>query len=251
MVKTILQLLMIFPITLALPFESLATGVRVYLIAGQSNAAGMAHSYYLTDAEAAIPENVELWVNVSGVAGDHRMLSSHRDLPKFGPEVKLIKLLANHYPTERIVVIKVAKNGTNMANWVWGGSMHTLFFDTISTILQGESPRFQALFWMQGEADCKSDERADTYEARVISFFVDVRALDYNMTICMGLVNPPTSDYPEVYKVVNAQLRVGNSDPYTRLVTTQGLTKLMDGLHYDKQGQLELGWRMYQTAMGN
>ncbi|MFA5323881.1 MAG: sialate O-acetylesterase [Smithella sp.] len=234
-------------IILVASFNAFAS-VRVYLIAGQSNAAGMALSSELTDSEATIPANVELWVNVSGISGNHRLLSSYRDLPKFGPEVKLIKLLAAHYPNERLIVIKIAKGGTNMGHWIAGGAMHTLFFNTIGAVLQGESPKFQRLFWMQGCADSVTDYRDDLYEARTVSFFADVRTLDSNMLVCMGLVNPP---YPYVYKVSNAQLRIGKSDPYTRLVTTQGLSKFSDGVHYDRAGVLELGRRMFQKAIGN
>jgi len=224
----------------------------VYLIAGQSNASGMANSSELSDAEATIPTNVELWINVSGVAGDHHLLTSHRDMPKFGLEVKLAKLLAGHYPTERLIIIKVSLGGTNMGHWISGGIMHALFFDTVSAILQGETPNYRNLFWMQGEQDMVTQARADLYENRTVSWFSDVRAaFGSTLVICMGLANPPVDGYPYQYGVANGQILIGKADQYTRLVTTQGLSKFSDGVHDDKAGLLELGRRMYCTAMGN
>jgi len=254
-VISIIPALVVFFLLIGFPDGSACLALastRVYLVGGQSRASGVVPSSELTDSEAVIPANVEYWSNVTGLPGQHQLLSSYRDLPKFGPEVKLIKLLANHYPGQRIIVIKVAKGGTNMGHWISGGTMHTLFFETVQAILANEDPYFCNLFWSQGEQDMVTEIREELYESRTISFFADARAeFRADLIINMVLADAPVEDYPYQYGVANGQQRIAKNDPFTRAVTSQGLSKYPDGVHDDKAGTMELGRRMYVTAMGN
>jgi hypothetical protein len=60
--------------------------------------------------------------------------------------------------------------------------------------------------------------------------------------------------YPSVGLVRTGQQQIAAKDPYAWFVSTGGLSKLRDRVHYDLPGQLELGQRFaraYLDAVGS
>ena len=58
-----------------------------------------------------------------------------------------------------------------------------------------------------------------------------------------GHINPPSDMYPALEAVRRAQERVAEEDAGVVLVSTDGLSKQGDRVHYDSRGLLELGRR--------
>jgi hypothetical protein len=104
---------------------------------------------------------------------------------------------------------------------------------------------------MQGERDARFPEAGRQYKENLgtlISHFLqDLDAPD--VPFLLGHVNPPAEAYPAVEEVRAAQASVARAVDNARLVSTTGLSKHPDNLHYDAAGQIELGQRFAQAFL--
>ncbi len=223
----------------------------VFILAGQSNMAGHGTTAKLPAAYRRTPANVKFYFN-----GYPAQMSR---FARFGPEVGFAHALSRRFPHKTIKLIKFAVGGTSMfawdPNWRIGRARETrnasagpLFKKLIKTVRRHTSVKgvkFAGVLWMQGETDARYPNAARTYAQNLSRF---VRALrkelhSPSLAFFMGEVDPPVKFFPYRDMVRKAQRRSTASIRNSRLISTKGLTKRNDHLHYNAAGQLALGMR--------
>ncbi|RYD29989.1 MAG: hypothetical protein EOP87_17360, partial [Verrucomicrobiaceae bacterium] len=174
---------------------SMATRIRVYLLAGQSNADGRANVADLPPELQYPQPDVDFYYKVRDTASTLTTLRPGLSKTlQFGPEVMLGNRLAKLYSHEegtRVAIIKYAHGGTNLhTHWKAGGDgtvqgdgkFYVTFQQTVKdglAALAVAHPKakidLDAMVWMQGEADAAA-EHSPYYESRLKAFVADLRA---------------------------------------------------------------------------
>ena len=227
----------------------------VFLLAGQSNMVGQGTTSELAPEYHRDPSNVSFYFN-----GYKTSLSRFKH---FGPEIGFAHEIAKSYPNNKIKLIKFAVGGTSMFAWhpQWNaikanstrnGSAGALFKKLIKTAkipFDENESKFVGILWMQGEQDAKYPVAAKQYASNLNSF---VSALRHELkapeaAFIMGVINPPVELFPATAVVQNAQNLAQYQIRNCHLVKTADLSKRNDHLHYNTQGQLELGKRFAKT----
>ncbi len=220
---------------------------RVYILAGQSNMMGKGKTYQLPAFFKRQPKNVEFYYQ-----GRKRQLAmfSH-----FGPEVSFAHEVARAYPNDKHIIIKHVATGSSIKQWLPGsrlfeGLLRQRGFVKVNnktntlpqTVL---NKKVDAIFWMQGEKDARSPITANQYEAYLKRFITGVRNKlnSPHSAFIMGQINPEDRAFHMLDTVKQAQINAQRSLPRVSLVSTEGLGKIYDKVHYNTQGQLELGKR--------
>ncbi len=223
----------------------------VFILAGQSNMAGQGSSVELPPFYRQVPSNIEFYYN-----GYKAPLDRFRH---FGPEIGFAHEIARHYPLTKIKLIKFAVGGTSLFAWdpKWSiskarqtrnASAGPLFKKLIKTIkiqFNEKTAKLAGILWMQGEADAKYPVAAKQY-ANNLDRFVKALRVELNSPntpFIMGSINPPINLFPATSVVQHAQKVAASRIRNSRLINTADLTKRHDHLHYNTDGQLELGKR--------
>jgi hypothetical protein len=104
---------------------------------------------------------------------------------------------------------------------------------------------------MQGERDARYPEAGRAYEQNLEALIHSLRRdLDApGLPFLLGRINPPPSHYPAVEEVQRAQAAVAQRLDGVALVSTEGLAKHRDELHYNTAGQIELGRRFAEAFL--
>ena len=235
---------------LAIPNLSFAQ-YKAFVLFGQSNMRGSGIIGEVPYELQVIPQNAELWVNGS-------RLNSFTDLANFGPELTLIHNLSVALPNDQLLFIKYAVNGTSLYAWspTWtptkaayteneaAGNLYPILLSHIQTATEGKEVSFSGFFMMQGERDAKYEIAASHYKNNMILLVSALRAdLVTEAPFIYGIINPPPDRFPYAYQVIQAQMGFVRCLPKVYPVSTHGLTKQSDGVHYDTPGQQELGKR--------
>ncbi|MCK5917450.1 MAG: sialate O-acetylesterase [Cocleimonas sp.] len=227
------------------------TNELVFILAGQSNMAGHGTTAKLSANYRRTPANVKFYFN--GYPAQMNRFA------RFGPEVGFAHAISRRFPHKTIKLIKFAVGGTSLfawdPNWRLGKARQTrnasagpLFKKLIKTVRRHTSVKgvkFAGILWMQGETDARYSNAARTYAQNLSRF---VRALrkelkSPTLAFFMGEVDPPANAFPFRDMVRKAQRSSTASIRNSRLISTRGLAKRHDHLHYSAAGQLALGGR--------
>lgn len=232
----------------------------VLLLAGQSNMVGMGEVTELPAEMKTMPETVSLLVNGRPI----------RPFPQgsFGPEVSIAMAMAKHFPGRPIVLFKFAVGGTSQLAWaphydaervkriqfshdLNAGSLYPKLLAAWKLAFPDGTTKPDAILWMQGESDAILSDVGKEYrkniEQLIMALRRDLNAPDAPFLI--GEINPPKVaasihyEFPALEQVVAAQRGAAKELPHVFTVPTNGLGKRADEVHYDTQGQLELGKR--------
>ncbi len=225
----------------------------VFILAGQSNMAGFGTTAKLPASYRRTPSNVEFYFN-----GYPAKMSR---FARFGPEISFAHAISRHFPHKKIKLIKFAVGGTSLFAWdpSWrlskarltrnasAGPLFKKLLQTIRTHTTGT--HLSAILWMQGETDARYPGAARSYMKNLSHF---VRALRRelkapSLAFYIGEVDPPATSFPYRDIVRKAQRRSSAYIKNTLLVSTKGLAKRGDHLHYNTEGQIALGLRFAQA----
>lgn len=218
-----------------------AAPVKVYLLAGQSNMQGVGVNSELSPPYSHPQTDVNFWAGSAwaplspgfGVNGTN-----------FGPEVSFGRAIKDANPGDEIYLIKHAVSGTALYNdWDPGsGPQHTAFVNAVDaalTNLDNASIDYEiaGMIWMQGESDAIEGQGA-AYEANLTAFIADMRSRysTPDMPFVIGRILPGWANSGIVR---TAQQAVGEDDAYAAWIDTDGFDE--SGLHYNTQGQIDLG----------
>ena len=214
----------------------------IFLLAGQSNMEGLGEVARLSKRDLAIPANVLAWLD--GAWQPMKVQGA-----TFGPEVSFAHALATALPKERIGIVKYAKGGTAIAEWS-PTDEKSLYAELVKRCQAAKEAapdaRLAAMLWMQGERDSRQTDTATAYGKNLQELVKAARrdVGEETLAFLCGQVNPP---YPYAQLVRKAQAALPKQVKRASLISTNGLEKNGDNLHYSTRGQLELG-RRYARA---
>ena len=210
---------------------------RVYLMAGQSNMSGTASTRHLPAAYRHTPNNVIFYHK-----GKRRPLGRYG---RFGPEVSFAHHVSRRFPNDQHIIIKYAAGGSDIQQWMPGNQYYRNMLREVRFSLKRRSSRVDAIFWMQGESDAMNKFRAAHYGNRLSQFIRSLRRdlRSPSSMFVFGQVNPKGNGYPMVSQIQKKQQLVNSQVSNTRLVSSHGLGKSYDNVHYSAHGQVELGRR--------
>jgi hypothetical protein len=216
---------------------------RVYILAGQSNMMGKGKTHQLPAFLKRHPSNVEFYYQ-----GRQRQLAK---FSHFGPEVSFAHAISRAFPNDKHIIIKHVATGTSINQWLPGsrlfdGLLRQRGFVKVSTNANNiVNKKVDAIIWMQGEKDARSATNANRYEANLKRFIMGVRSKlnSPHSVFIMGQVNPEDQAFHMLETVKQAQVNTQRALPRVKLVSTDGLGKIYDHVHYNTQGQMELGKR--------
>lgn len=236
--------------------------VKVVILAGQSNATGIAHTEILEDKVS--PEKYNEYVNGydnvyinynmenGRVKSDGFVKTNVESDVWFGPEIGLAEALSKSDDT--YFIVKYSYGGTTLSEH-WNKDNECLYKGLVAYVdasiefLRNNSynPKIEALLWMQGESDA-TESRARNYYKNTKKFVASIREEYGNIKfIDAGISDSP---YWEEYKKINkAKERFGKQSDNNYYIDTiaSGLTYNLEPYdspdlgHYDSLSQIALG----------
>ncbi len=229
----------------------------IFILAGQSNMAGQGDASKLASAYRRVPSNVEFYYN-----GYKAPLNRFKH---FGPEIGFAHEISRHFPHDKIKLIKFAVGGTSLFAWdpIWNankahstrnasaGPLFEKLIKTVNIQFDSNSDQISGVLWMQGETDAYYPTAAKQYADNLNRFVNALRDKlnSPNTLFIMGSVNPPLKLFPSTRIVQHAQKVSVNRIKNLLLVKTDDLAKRNDDLHYNAEGQLELGKRFARAYL--
>jgi pimeloyl-ACP methyl ester carboxylesterase len=230
---------------------STARETRVFILAGQSNMVGTGNPNALPESLKALPKNVSLYWN-----GWKPTLA---ETNRFGVEVGLAHDLSTPDDDRPILLVKFAVDGTSLLAWSpnwhentaeltknkWAGNLYKRLLREVSIATADTPFKLEALIWVQGESDAKYPIAGNQYLNHFSEFIYRLRE-DLNapyLPVLYAQVNPPCATHPACDTVRYQQAQIEQLISNTKMISTDGLSKNSDNLHYDTNGQLELGRR--------
>jgi len=235
-------------ILLALILMVSSANAAVFLFWGQSNCAGAGVSLELPVEMQSIPPNAQVYYNLTRIY-------TFTDRAAFGPEVGFIHAYCADHPEEPVLVVKTAVGGTSLAgdwNIYWSldlvprnqGINYSLYQYAIDKAneLRDAEP-VTAIIWVQGEQDAAYVEAAKAYGKNLVSMVNKARQdlespgmkFVYSLTSSSGVQCPLVRTWQTGSAAALAP---------AAWVETMGLP-LSDNIHYNTEGQLILGKRLY------
>ena len=189
--------------------------------------------------------------------------------PSFGPEVSFGKAMAAALPDEDIYIIKHAWGATSLAGgWdpVAGinsgvmtgnnstlGLQYNLFTNTVSLALAnldnaGLDYEIAGMLWLQGESDAIQARADDAYEANLTAFIAKMRE-NYgdDLPFIIGRINPQWGGADSGTRA--AQQSVAEATDGVYWFDTDTVSRTPGNVHYDTQGQIELGEAFANTYL--
>lgn len=228
----------------------------VFLLGGQSNMVGWGLEKELSEEQKTLPANVEIRKHMNGKPYSGR---------RFGPELTFAQEIGKHYPDQKILILKDATGGTSLLAWApdyslelatqtgnaKDGPLYEKFQKVIAGNVKDCNIRFMGMLWMQGERDSKREFAANDYAKNLKTLIAAFRkdCSEPEMPFVLGLINPVYEKVNFVETVRAAQAKVAAEDEMVALVSTDGLSKKSDNVHYNTKGQLELGRRFAEIMI--
>lgn len=229
---------------------------QLYILAGQSNALGQAHTPVEDTAFRAPQPGVWIWNqgNWYSMQPGFGWLDD-----RFGAEVSFARALRDGGPTflgtaEPIAIIKFAVGATSLwQHWAAPNGVHYADLRRAIASAKASIPGVDVagVLWMQGESDALEGHE-DEYQANLANFITMLRS-DLgmpNLRFVIGQIHSGWSEWtPErpdsALTVMSAQAAVAQSMSNVKLVVTENLGRYdndsPDALHYNTEGMVALG----------
>ena len=213
---------------------------RLIILAGQSNMMGRGKVSELPATYKTTPANVKYFYQ-----GREHPLAK---FAWFGPEVSFAHEVARAFPKDTIILVKQAASGSLIQQWQPGQALYKGLLRQVGFAEKAEGEgQVDAILWMQGESDAQSNisvaqQYGKRFDTLVTHLREDLQAPD--SLFLYGQVNLDHPDYAAGIKSVRQQQQAAQRElPRALMVSTDGLGKQADGIHYNAIGQMELGKR--------
>ena len=222
---------------------------HIYLLMGQSNMAGRG----ALEPAALADEPRILALNTNGqwvVARDPLHQKDGRTEPGVGPGMSFAREMLKADTNIVVGLVPCAVGGTPLRRWVKGADLYERAISRAK--LAAQSGMISGVLWHQGESDSDKKENAETYKARLMKMFQDLRA-DLgtpNLPVVVGQLGEflPPEKHPFADTVRAAIKNIPVTLPHAGLADSVGLGDKGDKLHFTAEAQRQLGAR-YATAM--
>lgn len=213
---------------------------RLIILAGQSNMMGRSKVHELPATYKTTPANVTFFYQ-----GREHPLAK---FAWFGPEVSFAHDVARAFPNDQIILVKQAASGSLIQQWLPGQGLYKALLRQVGfATAEGSSTQADAILWMQGESDAQSNASvANQYGNRFTTLVNSLRKdlQSPNSLFIYGQVSLEHPEYAATTDSVRSQQQAAQGQlPHALMVSTDGLGKLDDGIHFNATGQIELGKR--------
>ncbi|GAA0878362.1 sialate O-acetylesterase [Algoriphagus jejuensis] len=219
----------------------------VFVLAGQSNMAGRGQ----VEAIDTIPNPRILTINK---AGD--LLIAKEPLHFYEPILTGLdcglsfgKELLNHVPDSiSIVLIPTAVGGSAIGQWINDSTYRdvTLLSNFREKLEIGKQfGQIKGILWHQGETDAAKAETIEIHVEQLRTLFGEFRSAagNPNLPILLGELGS-FSKTKKSWRAINFKIRrYVKSDPNAYLIRTGDLNHKGDSVHFDSDGQREMGKR--------
>lgn len=237
---------------------SFAASIDVYIIAGQSNAVGGGKVNQLPSTIKTSYQNAKVWNYTNNSIEPYELGINtnllHNWTGTFGPEAALAANIVTKNKND-FIILKYAYSGSSMhTDWNpdTGGYLYTGLMKAINDLNKKASDEkiilnYKAMFWMQGEADV-APEYSLYYPQRLSTLITNIRSKVKNnsLPIILGQVMGNRTDTTTT-NFHHQQESFVEKDNYATLVPTYDLSLENDNLHYNTEGQIELGNRFFNA----
>lgn len=236
----------------------------VYLCIGQSNMAGrgkiteqdripLEGVYLLNDKGTPVPAEAPL----NRYSTIRKKLSLQGINPAWSFAQKMHKITG-----KKILLVVNAKGGTSIDLWMKDSPCDTLFVKNETWPDRTCAPQFYSeavrrtkqamqfgrlygIIWHQGESDATKEETRQKYMNKLARMVCDLRKdLEADVPFIVGEVFHEGPGAP----INPILLMISENIPNSECVTADGLTANKDGIHFNRESQIELGER-YAEAM--
>ncbi|MDR0856429.1 MAG: sialate O-acetylesterase [Clostridiales bacterium] len=173
------------------------TPIDVYILAGQSNADGVAEISSLPAPYDTV-EYKNVWIHRNNVWREGVKAGLGGGAQYFGPELGIAEFIGRG--DKKVAIIKWAIGGTaitkihdSATNWhgTWdgqtAGSMYTTLFNRITNglnglVQRGYAPEIKGMFWMQGEQDGVENVAYNNTHGAGADYAAGPMAYEHNLT---------------------------------------------------------------------
>lgn len=214
----------------------------IYLLIGQSNMGG--RGPITPEVEGVIPgvwvfRGQDDWVEGQNPMNVYSTIQPG-DINKVNPGYGFSFKMRTLRPDNEIGIVSNARGATGIQSWLPGT---TYYNEAVQRALQAmEYGTIKGILWHQGEEDTKDPNNIPLYLDRVETLINALRADLGDLTL--PFIAGQISRVPVSYQSFNEMiLDFPGILPNTELVTSEGLTNVGDGVHFDTASQITLGER--------
>jgi len=240
---------------------------RVFILAGQSNMVGYGD---ITTAPEIFKKRHERICIVSHGQMRRLVPNDRSGARGFGPELSFARRMANLYPDDTIIIIKVASGGTGIAAFLpdWSkeeadltqdgqkGPLYKKIKAQIEQVKRIPGAKFMAFLWKQGGKDSRFEGPAKKYSENLNALAAGLREDTGVKNLPFIVATPMTQKRldealatgvrnkrrPYAEFVLQAQLDAERKIPHAyTLAHGSDLPKISDGVHFNTEGQIKLG----------
>ncbi|MFH6604002.1 sialate O-acetylesterase [Maribacter algicola] len=226
--------------------------ISVYIMAGQSNMAGRG----LVAPKDTIPHERLLTTN----AKEQLILAKEPlhwyEPPRTGLDCGLSfgRSLLDGNPNEYILVLPTAIGGSSIQQWINDLEHHDvpLLSNFKNMVRFGKKyGTIKGIIWHQGESDTLKDEDLEKYPERLSVLFQKFRTIIGNDSLPivlgeLGSFNKHNARWQQINKAIHDYTK---TDPFSAYIKTQDLQHKGDSIHFDANGQREMGKRFAKKIM--
>jgi hypothetical protein len=225
---------------------------RVFITAGQSNAAGQTPtvSTHLQASDAGIKIwTGAAWVTLINGTNNQTLASAQSTQGYWGPESQFAYLCRQAFPSDTIYILKHAVGSTAIAYYLPGGEGYAVLTAALPTAYAAlTDPVTEAFIWYQGEQDASTSVLANAYQANLEALDVVLkttwRGNETTRFLCAQVA--PGDGRAYLATVRAAQAAFCAVDPATRkLNDATGYTYQPDTVHLRQEGLVSCGADMY------
>jgi hypothetical protein len=198
-------------------FAAESRKVRLFILSGQSNMAGLNPDVSFAPAiKAAYP----------------------------GDEIIVVKSAQGGQPIRRWHKAWKPPEGSRVKAGTTNGDLYDKLMDTVKKASAGKEIDTVSFVWMQGERDAKENLAAvylESLRGLVAQLHADLGRKD--ITVVIGRLSDCDKKSASWKAVREAQVAFAEKEPLSAWVDTDDLNGEKDALHYTKEGYAELGKR--------
>lgn len=221
----------------------------VYVIAGQSNAAGTGRGVFTENPELGVHtlRNCKKWDLATNPMYDERGFH--------GPCIAFAKKLKSklNYP---IGLVPCAFGGSSLQSWIKseGGQ----WYNEMITTLKSHNIHVKGVIWYQGESDTNTIKAAENYLKRFEQFVLNLREdlMNEKLPIITFQLNRHCNDFENNKEhdiafdmIREAQRQAAKTIENVYIVPTIDAGKMTDGIHNSKASNVMLGERAAQLIL--
>jgi hypothetical protein len=210
------------------------------------------------------------WLAATGLAwadGKTRLfiLSGQSNMAGLNPDLSFTPTVKKAFAGDEVIVVKHAVGGQPIRRWykAWKapagtkvknadkpGDLFDVLMKQVAKASKGKNIDSVVFVWMQGERDAK-EKLDEVYEASLRGL-IDQVEKDLNrkdVHVVIGRLSDHLKGDPAWDAVRAAQVKVAESNPRFGWVDTDDLNGPGNGLHYTKEGYVELGKRFADRSI--